>query len=128
MTELMQANRQWMSRAPDERFENLYDMQAFKHRVRDNSRSQVISNRRLSVQPDERDPFALAIHLHAEPSALTHWSFGQLCSLASPGNSPASYFRETQMPAPMIADCLNYNLRFTRGIEDIGVLLTTNED
>jgi len=32
------------------------------------------------------------------------------------------------MPAPMIADCLNYNLRFTRGIEDIGVLLTTNED
>ncbi len=32
------------------------------------------------------------------------------------------------MPAPMIADCLNYNLRFTRGVEDIGVLLTTNED
>jgi len=32
------------------------------------------------------------------------------------------------MPAPMIADCLNYNLRFTRGIEDIGVLLTTNEN
>jgi hypothetical protein len=51
-----------------------------------------------------------------------------LCSLASPGNSPASYFRETNMPGPMIADCLNYNLRFTRGVEDIGVLLTTNED
>jgi hypothetical protein len=28
----------------------------------------------------------------------------------------------------MIADCLNYNLRFTRGVEDIGVFLTTNED
>jgi hypothetical protein len=28
------------------------------------------------------------------------------------------------MPAPMIADCLNYNLRFTRGVEDIGVLVT----
>jgi hypothetical protein len=28
----------------------------------------------------------------------------------------------------MIADCLNYNLRFTRGVEDIGILLTTNED
>src|SRR4029077_15748924 len=53
---------------------------------------------------------------------------GQWISLASPGNSPASYFRETQMPAPMIADCLNYNLHFTRGVEDIGVLLTTNED
>ena len=28
------------------------------------------------------------------------------------------------MPAPIIADCLNYNLRFTRGVEDIGLLLT----
>jgi hypothetical protein len=28
----------------------------------------------------------------------------------------------------MISDCLNYNLRFTRGVEDIGVLLTSNED
>jgi hypothetical protein len=24
----------------------------------------------------------------------------------------------------MISDCLNYNLRFTRGIEDVGVLVT----
>src|ERR1700719_4314409 len=59
-----------------------------------------------------------------DSAALTHWSFGQLCSLASPGNSPASYFRDTNMPAPMIADCLNYNLRFTRGVEDIGILTT----
>src|SRR5215470_1451533 len=28
------------------------------------------------------------------------------------------------MAAPIIADCLNYNLRFTRGDEDVGVLLT----
>ncbi len=129
MTELMQANRQWMSRVPDERFENLYDMQAFKNRVRDNSRSQVLSNRSLSVQPDARDPFALAVSPNLdERSALTHWSFGQLCSLASPGNSPASYFRETKMPAPMIADCLNYNLTRTRGVEDIGILTTKDGD
>jgi hypothetical protein len=37
--------------------------------------------------------------------ALTHWSSGQLCSLANSGNSPASYFRDANMPAPMIADC-----------------------
>jgi hypothetical protein len=59
-----------------------------------------------------------------DAAALTHWSFGQLCSLASPGNSPASYFRDTNMPAPVIADCLNYNLHFTRGVEDVGILLT----
>ena len=129
MTELMQAHRQWMSRAPDERFTSLIDMQAFKRRVRDNSRSHVLSSRKVNLLPVEDDPRALQVLGGAFPAAApTHWSFGQLCSLASPGNSPASYFRETNMPAPMIADCLNYNLRFTRGVEDIGVLVTTNED
>src|ERR1700761_8077803 len=125
----MQAHRQWMSRAPDERFTSLVDMQAFKRRVRDNSRSHVLSSRKVNLLPVEDDPCALQVLGGAFPAAApTHWSFGQLCSLASPGNSPASYFRETNMPAPVIADCLNYNLRFTRGVEDIGVLLTTNED
>ena len=32
MTELMQAHRQWASRAPDERFTSLLDMQDFKRR------------------------------------------------------------------------------------------------
>jgi hypothetical protein len=131
MTELMQAHRQWMSRAPDERFTSLLDMQNFKRQIRDHSRSQVISSRGLTVRPVEDDARALQIMGHGNglpAAAPTHWSFGQLCSLASPGNSPASYFRDTNMPAPMIADCLNYNLRFTRGVEDIGVLLTTNED
>ena len=36
MTTLMQAHRQCMSRAPDERFTSLLDMQAFKRRLRDN--------------------------------------------------------------------------------------------
>jgi hypothetical protein len=110
MTTLMQAHRQWMSRAPDERFTSLIDMQAFKRRVRDNSRSHVLSSRKVNLLPVEDDPRALQVLGGAFPAAApTHWSFGQLCSLASPGNSPASYFRETNMPAPMIADCLNYN-------------------
>src|SRR5580704_18193294 len=112
MTTLMQAHRQWMSRAPDERFTSLIDMQAFKRRLRDNSRSHVLSSRKVNLLPVEDDPRALQVLGGAFPAAApTHWSFGQLCSLASPGNSPASYFRETNMPAPMIADCLNYNLR-----------------
>src|SRR5947209_4338475 len=101
----MQAHRQWMSRAADERFTSLIDMQAFKRRLRDNSRSQVISSRGLSVRPVEDDARALEIMGYGNglpAAAPTHWSFGQLCSLASPGNSPASYFRETQMPAPMV--------------------------
>jgi len=125
MTTLMQANRQWSSRAPDERFTSLIDMQAFKRRVREQSHSKVISSRRLAIEPTPDDVRGLTVAGdRRDPAALTHWSFGQLCSLASPGNSPASYFRDTNMPAPMIADCLNYNLRFTRGIEDVGILLT----
>jgi hypothetical protein len=122
MTTLMQAHRQWMSRAPDERFTSLLDMQDFKRRIRDNSRSQVVSSRALTLQPiSEDDPKETGLALTGygandlTGSAITHWSFGQLCSLASPGNSPASYFRESRIPAPMAADCLNYNLRFTRG-------------
>jgi len=61
LTELMQAHRQWMSRTPDERFTSLIDMQAFKRRLRDNSRSQVISSRGLTVRPVEDDARALQI-------------------------------------------------------------------
>ena len=126
MTTLMQAHRQWSSRAPDERFTSLIDMQSFKRRVREQSHSNVISSRKLAIEPTPDDVRGLMVvgdDAH-DAAALTHWSFGQLCSLASPGNSPASYFRDTNMPAPVIADCLNYNLRFTRGVEDVGILLT----
>ena len=110
-TTLTQASQQWMSRPADERFTSLIEMQGFKRRIKDASRTDVISSRGLSVYPAESGPRDLLIQTpdHAL-SAMTRWSFGQLCSLASPGNSPASYFRETRMPGPMIADCLNYNL------------------
>jgi len=65
----------------------------------------VISSRGLTVRPVEDDHRALQIMGYGSglpTAAPTHWSFGQLCNLASPGNSPASYFRETQMPAPII--------------------------
>jgi hypothetical protein len=135
---LNQASQQWMSRPHDERFASLLDMQAFKRNIRDNSESKVISSRKLTVEPfilhsEEKATAAEKRGLvitgpNGSPAATTHWSFGQLCSLASPGESPANYFRKSQMPAPMIADCLNYNLRFTRGVEDVGVLLTHTPD
>jgi hypothetical protein len=101
-------------------------MQSFKRRVREQSHSTVISSRKIAIEPTPDDVRGLIVvgDGQHDAAALTHWSFGQLCSLASPGNSPASYFRDTNMPAPVIADCLNYNLRFTRGVEDVGILLT----
>jgi hypothetical protein len=88
---LTQASQQWMSRPADERYTSLLDMQAFKRDLRERSSSKVISSRGLKVYPAESDPRALLIQGPDKAlSAPTHWSFGQLCSLASPGNSPAS--------------------------------------
>jgi hypothetical protein len=94
MTTLMQAYRQWSSCAPDERFTSLIDMQSFKRRVCEQSRSTVISSRKLTIEPTPDDIRGLMVvgdDAH-DAAAPTHWSFGQLCSLASPSNSrPATF-------------------------------------
>jgi hypothetical protein len=61
----MQAHRQWMSRAPDERFTSLLDMQDFKRSVRDRSQSHILSSRKLEVLPIEDDPLGLQVAIMA---------------------------------------------------------------
>lgn len=56
------------------------------------------------------------------PATLTHWSFGQMAGLAG---APAGYLRK--LPAPMAADCLNYGLQIERDVEDVGILLTQED-
>jgi hypothetical protein len=130
MTTLTQASRQWARRPADERFTSLLDLQAFKRRQADHSRATVASTRDIELLPDSADPShrGLLVSSPTGAAAPTHWSFGQLCSLASPGNSPAAYFREGSLPAPVIADCLNFNLRFTRQAQEIGTLAQRQDD
>ena len=135
MTTLMQAHEQWAKRPADERYLSLHEMQAKMKSLRDRSAADVQSTRKIAVLPDETDPRhrGLSIGIDTGPLAglamePTHWSFGQLCSLASPGNSPATYFRDSRLPAPVIADCLNYNLRFTRDVESVGLLASYGDD
>jgi hypothetical protein len=91
MTTLMQAHRQWMSRAPDERFTSLLEMHDFKRRVRENSRSQVVSSRGLTLRPiSEDDPKESGLALTGygandlTGSAMTHWSFGSSAASRAP--------------------------------------------
>ncbi len=115
MTTLTQAHRQWASRPADQRFTSLTELQAFAALSRQTSRSRVVSTRELELFPAADDHRGLLIgDRDGTQAAPTHWSFGQLCSLASTP-SPASYFRDSRLPTPIIADCLNFNLRFTRG-------------
>ena len=130
MTTLMQAHNQWRSRPADERFVSLTEMRDAKRKMFENSSASVLSSRNLAFEPDEAHGYnALQLrNCDSDKVALpTHWSFGQLCSLASPGASPAEYFRKSNMPAAIIADALNFNLQFTRGPEEIGVLSTKTD-
>ncbi len=91
----------------------------------------VVSSRALTFEPaEEAGHHALQLrNRETDKVALpTHWSFGQLCSLASPGISPAEYFRKSNMPAAIVADALNFNMKFSRGPEDVGILSTRTED
>ena len=131
MSVLMQASQQWRSRPADERFTSLLDMQRVMHARRQLSTQDIVTTRTLTLCPapdDEQDRRRRGLTIGIEGGRLagqqlspTHMAFGQLCSLAATP-SPASYFRESGLPAAYIADCLNFNLRVTRDIEEIGVL------
>lgn len=125
--ELMQASRQWASRPADERFLSLKDLHAKTLEMRNHSRSVVISNRQIEVQPVEMpdgrvDHKALQIvGPSGQPYMPTHHAFGQLARLV---NAPAGYLRG--LPSPIAADCLNVGLKYHRDIEDAGLLLRKN--
>ena len=135
MTTLMQVSRQWATRPADERFLSLHEMAAKMRDLRDRSRAVVESSRKIELFPDDTDATHRGLQLGIGKGPLagvamapTHFSFGQLCSLASPGNSPAGYFRDSRLPAPIIADALNHNLRFTRAVDEVGLLASLGDD
>lgn len=123
--ELMQASRQWASRPNDERFLNLYELGAKFSHQRQMSRAPVVSSREIEVQPHKADP-KKGIQIVGKagmPYTPTHWSFGQLATLSG---APAGYLRK--LPAPIVADCMNYGLQYDRSVEEVGLLLTKEPD
>lgn len=124
MTELMKASHQWATRPNDERFCSLTEMFDHLSLERQCSRAVVVPNRHVTFLPEEDHKGISVISNQSStpaPYAPNHWSFGQLAALAE---SPAGYLRT--LPSPIVADCLNYKLKFTRSIEEIGILLYKN--
>ncbi len=123
MTTLMQASNEWMKRPADERFLSLTEMHAQMKTTRENSVQRTVSTRQIEVQPHAADPIR-GITIANETGLIdpTHWSFGQLASLSG---APASYLRK--LPAPIVADAMNYGLRFNRDAEDVKLLATTTK-
>lgn len=120
MTTVTRASQEWMSRPADERYTSLIDMRRHFDAVRRFSSEKVVANRALTVQPADDDPVRglEVVGQNGTPATMSHWSFGQLASLAG---APAGYLRT--LPAPIAADAINYGLRFHRGVEDVGVLV-----
>ena len=122
---LTQASRQWASRPSDERFVSLHALGAKVGFERSRSASKVVSSRKIEIQPAAGDEMhgIQIVGPNGHPAIPSHYSFGQLASLAG---APAGYLRK--LPAPIVADAMNYGLKFDRDIEDVGLLLTKQDE
>jgi hypothetical protein len=122
---LQQANREWATRPADQRFTSLVDLRDFKRRQMESSRQAVVPSSKINVSPTE-DNKGLLIDLPGVKDYVvpTHWSFGQMAQLAG---APADYLRN-KLPAPIVADCLNYGLRYDRDQSEVGTLVRLQTD
>ena len=116
----MIASRQWIARPADQRFLSLTDLRDSVYARREKSREQRIDNRGIEFfsNPEPKsmaDTHDLWLGLpDGQEITPSHWSFGQLCSLAK---APASYLRT--LPAQIGSDALTFGLRQARDVEEV---------
>ncbi len=114
--ELFQASNQWASRPADQRFTSLTDLHARTLHMRERAHQSVVSSRKLHIHGVDDKALAYSIGDN-EQGVLTHWSFGQACALAG---APVGYMRK--LHPKLVADNMNYGLRFMRDSADVGLL------
>ena len=98
------AHREWASRPPDERFASVHALYeaARARRQRIEERTIVTGEFRTEAVDDD-----LALReTSRRTAALTHWSFGQLATIAS---APPNYLRT--LPAEIASSAINYGLQ-----------------
>lgn len=98
---------EWFSRPDDERFLSLSDLLCAVSARTDRARVRTVESAEIRVEAtrDNAERLAMIVPGGRAPIAPTHWSYGQLCSLAG---APASYMR--QLPAPLAAINLQHGL------------------
>lgn len=120
--ELMKASQQWASRPADQRFLDLNELLTRTQLGKSSSSGKVIPTGQLNFEPMEDHKGLKVSGQNGGLADITHWSFGQLAGLAK---APAGYLRE--LPAELVADNLNYGLKFRREIDEVGILLTRED-
>ena len=120
-------HNQWMKRPPDERFTSLTALGAMTSYRYKKAKEAVLPNRHITVLPSATDRNSIIAQYKGKtgeyPAALTHWSFGQLSTLAG---APAAYLR-SGLPGALVADNLNWGLHHARQVEQVGILLRRPE-
>lgn len=118
----------WYNRPDDERFLNLSDLLNYTRDRYENSTTAVIENRDLELITHDdpkniEDAMKLSIKMPDDQIlAPTHWSFGQIASLAK---APAGFLRT--LDASLAAGALEYCLARNRSVEKIKVYHSTRD-
>lgn len=108
MTTLTRANREWASRAPDERFASLAAIhENATIAAQDAVIVEDVPMREIRAVASGDD---VKMTRGGGLAALTNWSFGRLCNEAKidETSAPAGYL--SKLPAGLAADCINIGL------------------
>jgi hypothetical protein len=109
---------QWYNRPADQKFLSLTDMLAYKKADAAKLESRIVNTHKIKVigdfEPDSPSFGDITLEYtdynrQEKRTRPTNWSFSQLAQLAG---APAGYLKD--LPAPLVADCLQYGLRFNR--------------
>ena len=99
------AHREWASRPPDERFASVHALYEAARARRQRIEERTIETGAFRTEAIDTDDLAIR-HTSARTAALTHWSFGQLATIAG---APPSYLRT--LPATIASSAINYGLQ-----------------
>jgi hypothetical protein len=119
--------RQWIARPIDEKFLSLASLSKFVARRAEAAKETRLDARKIEFfAPDPKtraDLERLSLGFAGgEEVAPTNWSFGQLASLAQ---APSGYLRK--LPSTLVADCLNYGLKYSRAVDELKLYATGDE-
>jgi hypothetical protein len=98
---------EWFSRPDDERYLSLLELHTAVRTRAAGATARTVESRAVRVEASRNDGERLALIVPGReaPIAPTHWSFGQLCSLAG---APSGYLRD--LPAPLAGINLQHGL------------------
>jgi len=115
----------WANRPEDERFTSLDDMLQFKLADAREMTSRIVDTHKMNIigTVDEENPSMGDIMVEYTDEngreamdMPTNWSFGQMAQLSG---APAGYLKD--LPAPLVADCLQWGLQHNRSRDLIKV-------